>query len=176
MKTLNIALLAAALAACSQAKPVADAAPKAAPAPQAAPAPAPAAPAKAETKIASVPVPNDSLYFDYDKSEVKAAAKNELADLGGMLAKNPSLAVRIEGNCDERGTEEYNIALGQRRADAAKKYLQTMGAAAKQVSTISYGKDRPKAKGHDEDAWRENRRDDVIPNQATVQPPVSANP
>jgi peptidoglycan-associated lipoprotein len=78
------------------------------------------------------------------------------------------LNLRIEGNCDERGSEEYNIALGQRRADAAKKYLLRMGERGTQISTISYGEDRPRAKGHDEDAWRQNRRDDFIPDRTSL--------
>src|SRR2546422_301333 len=76
-------------------------------------------------------------------------------------------SIRIEGNCDERGSREYNLALGQRRADAAKKYLTDLGLAADRITTISYGKERPRAPGHDEEAWKENRRDDLVPSSQT---------
>jgi peptidoglycan-associated lipoprotein len=175
MKTFAFTMLAVVLAACSHAQPVAEAAPQ--PAPVAPPAQAAAPVAAKPDTVASVAVPQNSIYFDYDHAELKPEAKNELADLGRIMARNPSLAVRIEGNCDERGSEEYNIALGQRRAAAAKKYLVSMGAAAGQITTLSYGKDHPKAKGHDEESWRQNRRDDFVPSRATVpQAPVSANP
>ncbi len=179
MKTLMLTMLTAALAACSHAQPVAEAAP-AAPAPPPVQAPPPAAPPTqqiAQQIPATIPVPSDSIYFDFDSADLKPEAKNEFATLGTLLAKNPSLTVRVEGNCDERGTEEYNIALGQRRADAAKKYLVRMGAASGQITAISYGKDRPRAQGHDEESWRQNRRDDFIPSRTTVpQSPMSTNP
>ena len=78
-----------------------------------------------------------------------------------MLTAHPDLKVRIEGNCDERGSGQYNLALGQRRADAAKKYLATLGVQSPQITAISFGAEKPKATGHDEDAWKQNRRDDV---------------
>jgi peptidoglycan-associated lipoprotein len=78
------------------------------------------------------------------------------------------LHVRIEGNCDERGTAQYNVALGYRRADSAKKYLLQMGASENQITTISFGKERPRAKGHDEESWRQNRRDDFVPDRKVL--------
>jgi peptidoglycan-associated lipoprotein len=173
MKTLMLTLLAGAVAACSHARPVAEAAPQ--------PAPAVAAPAQvapsATSKVTSLPVPDGSIYFDLDRAVIRPEAKEELASLGNLMAKSPSLSVRVEGNCDERGTEEYNIALGQRRADAARKYLVEMGATGSNVTTISYGKDHPRAMGHDEQSWRDNRRDDLIPNQTAVpQAPMAAHP
>ena len=165
---LQLVVASLALAACSHAQPAAEAAP-ANPAPVAQPAPPPApAPQPAAQPAPPIPVPAQSIYFDYDKSDLKPPAEEFLSRLGDILARYPDLHVRIEGNCDERGTEEYNLALGQRRADAAKKYLMRMGAREDQVTTISYGKDKPRATGHDESAWRENRRDDFIPSQATV--------
>lgn len=178
MKISMLSVLAAAVAACSHAQPVAEAPAAPPPAPVKA-APPPEKPAAQEIAKPTplVPVPSDSIYFDFDRADLKPEAKNELATLGTLLAKNPSLTVRVEGNCDERGTEEYNIALGQRRADAAKKYLVNMGAATGQITTISYGKDRPRAKGHDEESWRQNRRDDFIPSRTSVpQSPMSTNP
>jgi peptidoglycan-associated lipoprotein len=141
--------------------------------------PVPARPAQQTAQLtpAPVPVPSNSIYFDYDKADLMPEAENHLAALGSILPKSPGLKVRVEGNCDERGTEEYNIALGQRRADAAKRYLLHMGASADQVTAVSYGKDRPRATGHDEDSWRQNRRHDFIPSSATGPPgPMSANP
>jgi peptidoglycan-associated lipoprotein len=122
-------------------------------------------------------VPTDSIYFDFDKYDLKPEAEEFLARLGSILAKYPELNLRIEGNCDERGSEEYNIALGQRRADAAKKYLVRVGARESQIRTVSYGEDRPRAKGHDEESWRQNRRDDFIPDRTTLPAkPISENP
>ncbi len=128
-------------------EPVAQAAP--APAPQPAAAPAPAEP---------VAVKGDSVYFDFDKWPLQPAGQEYLSAFGALLAKHPELKVRIEGNCDERGTAAYNLALGSKRAEAAKAYLVQMGAQDSQISTVSYGKERPKAKGHDEAAWSQNRR------------------
>lgn len=175
MKTLELTFLAAALAACSHAQPMPDASAQTTPPPAQVAPPAPARPTQQIAKLAPVPGPSNSIYFDYDKADFKP--ENDLAELGSILARNPGLTVRVEGNCDERGTEEYNLALGQRRADTAKKYLRNMGASASQVTTVSYGKDRPRATGHDEDSWRQNRRDDFLPSSATVpQAPMSTKP
>ncbi len=119
-----------------------------------------------------IPVQVQSVYFDFDRSDLKPEGQEFLSQFGALLAKHPELHVRIEGNCDERGTAQYNIALGQRRAESARKYLEQMGATGAQVTTVSYGKERPKASGHGEAAWRENRRDDFVPDRQTV----SANP
>jgi peptidoglycan-associated lipoprotein len=147
-----------------------------APAPAAQPAPAPA-PQPAVAEVQPIPVRTESIYFDFDKSELKPAGQEFLAGFGDLLAKHPDLHVRIEGNCDERGTAQYNIALGYRRADTAKKYLVQMGAKDGQIKTVSYGKERPRAKGHDEEAWAQNRRDDFIPDRDTLPAkPVAENP
>jgi len=76
--------------------------------------------------------------------------------------------VRIEGNCDERGTTEYNLALGQRRAESAKKYLENLGLEASRITAVSNGKEKPRAPGHDEDSRRENRRDDLMQGNNAV--------
>lgn len=163
------------LAACSHAKPVTSSEPAPTPAaaaePAATPAPA-AATAAAPEPAATVAVRGESVYFDFDQSQLKGTGQDYLSGFGALLARHPDLKVRIEGNCDERGTSAYNMALGAKRAEAAKAYLVQMGAQDSQITTVSYGKERPKAKGHDEAAWAENRRDDVVPSQATV----SANP
>ena len=81
--------------------------------------------------------------------------------MADILVKHPELKVRIEGNADERGSGQYNLALGQRRADSAKKYLDNLGVKTEQITAISFGSEKPKATGHDEEAWKQNRRDDV---------------
>jgi peptidoglycan-associated lipoprotein len=167
MKRALTLMIIVGLAACSHAQPAPEAATASPPAPTPAPTPPPAQ-ASSPPAPAPIAVPNESIYFDFDKADLKPEGERMLSTLGDILAKNPELRVRVEGNCDERGSEEYNIALGQRRADAAKKYLLRMGAHENQLNTISYGEDKPRANGHDEDAWRQNRRDDFIPSQPTV--------
>jgi peptidoglycan-associated lipoprotein len=80
------------------------------------------------------------------------------------LRENPSVRIRIEGNCDERGSREYNVALGQRRAEAVMKTLTLLGVAESRIEAISYGEEKPRAAGHDETSWAENRRGDVVLN------------
>jgi peptidoglycan-associated lipoprotein len=101
-----------------------------------------------------------SIYFDFDKSDIKAEAKPVLEKKAEFLRANPSFKVRIEGNCDERGTKEYNMALGDRRAKAAMKYLNALGISADRISTISYGEERPVCTEANEACWSKNRRDD----------------
>lgn len=107
---------------------------------------------------------NVSVFFAFDSSLLTPEGEQKLADVGRILAAHPTLAVRVEGNCDERGTEDYNLALGQSRADAARKYLTAMGAQSKQMTTVSYGDERPKVQGHTEGAWSQNRRDNLVAN------------
>jgi peptidoglycan-associated lipoprotein len=102
------------------------------------------------------------IYFDFDKSFIRDDAKPVMKANAEYLKANPKVKVRIEGNCDERGTIEYNQALGQRRATAAKKYLTDMGISAKRISLISYGKEKPVCSQSTEDCWQKNRRDDLI--------------
>ena len=103
----------------------------------------------------------DPIYFDFDKSDLKPEAIATLSRDAQALKKNPAMKVRIEGNCDERGTSEYNMALGDRRAVSAMKYLKTMGIAADQMTAISYGKEKPSCTEHDEECWSKNRRDNI---------------
>jgi peptidoglycan-associated lipoprotein len=104
----------------------------------------------------------DTVYFDYDKSAIKGSEESKLADVANYLKNNAQSGVRVLGNCDERGTEEYNRSLGERRALAAREYLVGQGIDAARVDTISYGKDKPAVDGHDESAWSKNRRDDFV--------------
>ena len=126
------------------------------PPPAPAPAPAPAAPAPAAPAPAASPLKD--AFFDFDKSNIKDDQKAALNDDVTWLKANTSAKVLIEGHCDERGTVEYNLALGERRAKAAKDYLIAAGIAADRISIISYGKERPFVLGHDESAWKWNRR------------------
>jgi peptidoglycan-associated lipoprotein len=99
-----------------------------------------------------------TVYFDFDSYRVTNDGRSALKANADWLKANPTAEVQIEGHCDERGTVEYNLALGERRAAATRSYLQKMGIAKKRISTISYGKERPEDPGHDESAWSKNRR------------------
>ena len=121
-------------------------------------APAGAAPAAAAQPGAPGPSPLKDVFFDYDKSNIRDDQKAALNDNVGWLKGNSGAKVLLEGHCDERGTAEYNLGLGERRAKAVKDYLIAAGIAADRISTISYGKERPFVLGHDESAWKWNRR------------------
>lgn len=101
-----------------------------------------------------------TIYFDFDKSELRADAREGLQSNANYLKGNSSVQVTIEGNTDERGSNEYNLALGKRRADAAYKYLVDLGVDSSRMTTISYGEEHPAVEGHNELAWAKNRRDD----------------
>ena len=130
--------------------------------PGAAPAPAAAAPSTKAVDMAqdARAFEAEGIYFDFDKSEIKADAKAILEKKAAWLRANPSYKVKIEGNCDERGTNEYNLALGDRRAKAAQKYLNALGISMDRMSTISYGEEKPACKEKTEKCWAQNRRDD----------------
>ncbi len=97
-------------------------------------------------------------FFDTNKSELREDARQALADDAAWLKQHPSVQLTLEGHCDERNTEEYNLALGWRRANAVKAYLTTLGLVSERITTISYGEERPFAIGHAESAWAQNRR------------------
>jgi peptidoglycan-associated lipoprotein len=99
----------------------------------------------------------ENIYFDFDKSNLKMDAQEILKRKAAFLKANPNDSVLIEGNCDERGTSEYNLALGDRRANSAKKFLVNLGVAASRIKTISYGEERPLDPGHNAAAWAKNR-------------------
>ncbi|HVN41365.1 MAG TPA: peptidoglycan-associated lipoprotein Pal [Steroidobacteraceae bacterium] len=103
-----------------------------------------------------------SVFFEFDSSEIKAEYQPVVAAHAAYLAKYPAAHVRLEGNTDERGTREYNIGLGERRAQAVRKALMLQGVGDKQITTVSYGAERPRAEGHDEAAWAQNRRVDLV--------------
>lgn len=105
--------------------------------------------------------PEHAIYFDLDAALVREDARSVLDQLARRLQLDPTAKVRIEGNCDERGTTEYNLALGDRRARAAKEYLRRLGIADDRIEVATYGSERPRNRGHDEAAWSENRRDDL---------------
>ena len=103
-----------------------------------------------------------TVHFDFDSSVLKTSEKPKVAAVADYLKANSANAVKVEGNCDERGTEEYNRSLGERRALAVREELIRLGIDPTRVDTISYGKDKPEVNGHDEAAWRQNRRDDFV--------------
>jgi peptidoglycan-associated lipoprotein len=103
-------------------------------------------------------VASDRVFFDTDQSEVDAEDQATLQSQAAYLRQYPNIRVTIEGHADERGTREYNLALGERRANAAKNYLASVGIDASRISVLSYGKERPDAVGSDEASWARNRR------------------
>jgi peptidoglycan-associated lipoprotein len=127
--------------------------------PVAAPAVAPAAPeVTASTEPAAE---NGSVFFPFDVDAVQAADRATVQTHGAYLSKNKTAKVRVEGNADERGSSEYNLALGQRRANNVKKLLVLSGAKSSQVETVSFGEEKPRGTGHDESSWSQNRRADI---------------
>lgn len=103
-----------------------------------------------------------SVFFPFDVDAVQPSDLEIIQAHGAYLADHPELTVRVEGHADERGSSEYNLALGQRRADNTRKALVLGGARANQIETMSYGEEKPKASGHDESAWAQNRRADIV--------------
>lgn len=102
------------------------------------------------------------VYFDYDQAEIRSEFNDLLAAHGQFLAQNTAAQVRLEGHADERGSREYNIGLGERRAQAVRRVLMLQGAQATQLTTVSYGEERPAQTGSDEEAWRLNRRVELV--------------
>ena len=100
----------------------------------------------------------DRVFFDFDKFDLKPPARTTLDKQAAWLKRFPQVRLSIEGHCDERGTREYNLALGERRSNAVKNYLVNQGIAASRLATISYGKERPQVAGANESAWSQNRR------------------
>src|SRR3954469_21463368 len=102
-----------------------------------------------------------SVYYEFDGYDVKPEYRPLVEAHAAYLKQNPSARITIEGNCDERGSREYNVALGQRRAESVMKMMTLLGARAGQIESVSFGKEKPRADGHDEKAWAENRRSDL---------------
>jgi peptidoglycan-associated lipoprotein len=131
----------------------------------------PAATANAASNAQAVPAyldPNSpiykqrSVYFDFDVFTIKPKYDAMLQQHAAYLKAHPELQVRLEGNADERGGREYNLSLGQKRSEAVKRALTTLGATAGQQEAVSFGEEKPKATGHDEASWAENRRVDIV--------------
>ena len=170
-KTSLVLTCAAALLAGCSSTPLTP--PAAAPVATAAPAPAPAPKPAAESQVTPVMLPayldpksliytDRSVYFDYDVFSIKSQYTPLIERQGKYLASNPALAIKVEGNADERGSAEYNLALGQKRAEAVVAALKIYGVKAGQLEAVSWGKEKPKATGHDEAAWAQNRRVDLV--------------
>jgi peptidoglycan-associated lipoprotein len=106
-----------------------------------------------------------SVYFDFDQFSLSGSARETLRRNAEILRSNPDILVEIQGNCDDRGSEEYNLALGERRARSAKDYLVNSGISRGRISTVSFGESNPAAMGSSERAWQLNRRDDFIPKR-----------
>src|SRR5579863_3747135 len=164
MKKLRFGILALVVAlatfGCAKnVKPVAPA-PSTAAAPATAATPAPAtvstAPQVSPLDDPNSPLANRIVYFDFDKSDIKPEFLDTLTAHAKYLVANPSQKIRIEGYCDERGTVEYNIALGDRRAQAVRRFMLFQGVSADQITTVSYGEAHPADPGHDETAWAKN--------------------
>ena len=178
LRTRAAALPAAALGlltiatACAHKQP-----PATTPTTAAAPAPAPAPPQQSTTRTVANTADNgaarraldaerkalaEMTFFDFDRAQLSSSDQATLDAKIPIFRANPGLRIRIAGNCDERGSDEYNLALGQRRAVAAKRYLAYHGIDASRIETISYGKERPIAAGHDEAAWAQDRNDQFV--------------
>ena len=127
------------------------------PEPEPEPAPAPV------VKTPGV-VMQEDIYFDFDKATLTPSAQDNLLRKAEWLRENSDVTVTIEGHCDARGTNEYNLALGDRRAESAKAFLVDLGIAASRVTTISYGEERPVCTQQDEECWAKNRRDNFVVN------------
>lgn len=162
-----------ALAACSSTPPATNApvAPAAAPSAPPAPAPAPATAPSPAAALVAIPLHQDpnsaiskerSVYFDYDDFSIKSQYNSVVENQGKYLQGNSTLTIRVEGNADERGSAEYNLSLGQKRAESMVRALKVYGVKDSQVEAVSYGEERPRAAGHDETAWGQNRRADVV--------------
>jgi len=168
---LLLPLIAFGLAACSSTPPTQTTeVPKStAAAPVAAP---PAAPKPVTTPVAAATIPayldpksdistKRSVYFGLDDFSVKGDYTTLIERHGKYLASNPNLAIRVEGNADEQGSTEYNLALGQKRAEAVRRALEVYGVKKSQMEVVSWGEEKPKSTGHDEASWAQNRRADL---------------
>ena len=129
------------------------------PAPEPKPEPAPAPVSKAPGIVMQ-----EDIYFDFDKATLTPSAQDNLLRKAEWLRENPDVTVTIEGHCDARGTNEYNLALGDRRAESAKAFLVDLGIAVSRITTISYGEERPVCTQQDEECWAKNRRDNFVVN------------
>ena len=175
MRTLALAVSAALIAGCAttESSTPTDPAPVAAPQSQSQPQPqargsAPQAPqARAQQRAATAAAPSErdlkkSVYYAFDGYDVKPEYRTLVEQHARFLRDNPSAKIVVEGNADERGSREYNVALGQKRAESVMKMMVVLGARANQIEAVSYGEEKPRLAGHDESAWAENRRSDFV--------------
>jgi len=116
----------------------------------------------AAKKAAEDSISSKKIYFEFDRSELSDEARSVLKEIAEVLQSSPSFSLDISGHCDERGTIEYNLALGERRARSAKKFLTSLGITGDRISTISYGEEKPVDATSSEDAWAKNRRDEFL--------------
>ena len=116
----------------------------------------------AELRAAMDLITNEKIYFAFDSYEITLDSQEILKNKANALRSYPSIVAQIQGNCDARGTEEYNLALGERRARAAYEYMLKLGVSANQMQMISYGKERPAVQGTGEAVWAQNRRDEFV--------------
>jgi peptidoglycan-associated lipoprotein len=105
----------------------------------------------------------EPIFFDFDQWSIREDQKEIMAQNSQWLKNNPTVKVRLEGHCDERGTAEYNLALGQKRAEGVKAFLEGLGISSQRMTTVSYGEERPLDPRHNEEAWAKNRRVDIVP-------------
>ena len=163
---LGLALSIGGLTGCASKKKAPAAPVQETKAPAPAPAPAPVVKQAPKEVVEDLTPPSDlklmTVYFDYDKSDIRDDQKSALTQNADIMSKYKTLTVLIEGNCDERGTDEYNMALGERRADSVKRFLSDYGIDASRISIISYGEKKPVAQGNNEAAWSKNRRADFV--------------
>ncbi len=117
---------------------------------------------EAEKAAAKAAMESEKIYFDYDKADLDSEDQATLTKKAGWLKDNGEYKLKIEGHCDERGSTEYNMALGARRAEAAAKFISNAGVASDRLTTVSYGEEKPVATGSDEAAWSQNRRDEFV--------------
>lgn len=120
------------------------------------------APSPVEEKQVAEEIVLERIHFDFDKSEIRPDAAEILKRNAKILLAHPEIRIRIEGHCDERGSNEYNLALGQRRAESAKKFLVKLGVSPDRIETVSYGEERPLDPRHNEEAWAKNRRAEFV--------------
>lgn len=166
MFALGLAISLVGLSGCSTKKKITEPVKQETPKPQPQkPTPQPPAVVPRTPEKTEETVPRDlkfeTVYFDYDKSDIRSDQRAALSKNAQLLSRYSSVSIRIEGHCDERGTEEYNIALGQRRADAVVNFLTNYGISSSRIRTISFGEMRPVDQGHTETAWAKNRRAEI---------------
>jgi peptidoglycan-associated lipoprotein len=154
---LSLALLAGCESGAGDAKPVANADPGSG-------APFGSAPQELDFNARLVNV-GDRVHFELDRYDLTPEARATLREQAALLQNNPEIVVTVEGHADERGTREYNLALGERRADAVRNYLTALGVSSNRVTVISYGKERPECPGADEQCWSQNRRGVTVASQ-----------